>query len=482
MLTLALPSGWFAHEVSTSVRWSAIVGGGLLTVAIFVVDLVLPLGIVGGIPYIAPVLFAMWLPDRRLIFAVAALCSALVIAGIWASPPGADASIYLPNRILSVAAIWTVAAITYQRRATESALAQSEAANRAVLGTTADGIMMLDERGHVLAANPATENIFGTSSTDVVSRPFSDLLAGEYATRFRTDTGRFLTRELTTRPVSHELDGVRDDGRRFPIEALFVPLRVNDQVRYTVTVRDITERRLLEKHLLRVSDEERRALGYSVHEELGQALTGVSLISRQLARRLERQEYVEAREASELAELLQEVDRQTLSLYRTISPLEAVEHFHQAFADIVTTAASCHGIEIQSRGDMLRPPSDAFRAAQLAEVLRGVVKRIIEQPGVSAVDVVTKDDGHASSIEICIPGTVGDTSRWRDLLRPLAYRSKVIEARLDVEERNDSSTCVSCHWSVDVSDVVPVIDLRRALASEGEGLSPELDLSDPSPA
>lgn len=481
MLTLALPSGSFAHEVSRPVRWSAIVGGGMLTAAIFVVDLLLPLGIAGGIPYIAPVLLAMWLPDRRLILAVAGVCTLLALAGIWASPSGADPSIYLPNRILSIAAIWTVAAISYQRRATESALAQSEAASRAVLDTTADGILMLDERGRVLAANPATENIFGIDPTDVVGRPFSDLLAGEYATRFRTDTDRFLTRELTTTPVSHELDGARRDGRRFPIEVLFVPLHVNEVLRYTVTVRDITERRLLEKHLLRVSDEERRALGYSVHEELGQALTGVSLISRQLARRLEHQEYVEAREASELAELLQEVDRQTLSLFRTISPLEAVEHFHEAFADIVITAASRHGIEIRSRGDMLRPPSDAFRAAQLAEVLRGIVKRILEQPGVCEVDVISKDDGHASSVEICIPGVVGTTSRWRALLRPFAYRSKVIEARLDVEERNDSSTCVSCHWSVDVSDVLPVNDPRRALISEEEGLSPALDMSDPSP-
>lgn len=428
------------------VRWSAIVGGGLLTAAIAAVDMMLPLGIAGGIPYIAPVMLAMWLPDRRLVFAVAALCSVLIVGGMFWSPPGAGLAIVLPNRGLAVAALWIVAVLTFQRRNVERALAASEASKHAVLETTADGIALLGPDGNIISANPAFIRMFGLSGERLDAVPFSSLLSRADAERLLAHPHEFLKMTRDGDPQMHELEGVRSDEGRFPIETVFVPIDLGSTPRFTVTVRDISERRMLEKHLLHVNDQERRALGYSVHEEFGQALTGVSLIGRQLARRLEDRKYVEAREASELAELLQELDQQALDLFRAISPLDAVEHFHEAAAGIFKTVAARRNVDVSFHGEAIHPPSDVFRAAQLADLIRTLVTSVVDQDGISGLVVTTRSDMKESAIELCVPDGGRGPMNWGTILRPFAYRAKVIDVRLDVDDRSESS-CIRCSWS-----------------------------------
>ena len=72
-------------------------------------DLSLPLGIAGGIPYIAFVLVGLWGPWRRYIFVLAALASVLTVLGYFLSPPGSEHWMVLVNRGLALFAIWAVA-------------------------------------------------------------------------------------------------------------------------------------------------------------------------------------------------------------------------------------------------------------------------------------------------------------------------------------------------------------------------------------
>jgi hypothetical protein len=59
-----------------------------LTLLILFVDLHLPLGIAGGVPYIAVILVAWWLPNRRDVIALAVITSMLTLVGYIHSPPG----------------------------------------------------------------------------------------------------------------------------------------------------------------------------------------------------------------------------------------------------------------------------------------------------------------------------------------------------------------------------------------------------------
>ncbi len=98
--------------------------GAILTLAIFMMDLAMPLGIAGGVPYIAPVLIASWASERRYILVFATVGSVLTGVGFVVSPEGGFLWMVITNRVLAVLAIWVAAALAYGRKGTERALRQ----------------------------------------------------------------------------------------------------------------------------------------------------------------------------------------------------------------------------------------------------------------------------------------------------------------------------------------------------------------------
>jgi len=94
-------------------------GCGLLTVIILITDLAIPLGVAGGVPYIAVILLSLWSPQKKITVIVSVICSVLTIAGFFFSPPGGEMWKVLSNRALALFAIWVTAALTLQRKIIE---------------------------------------------------------------------------------------------------------------------------------------------------------------------------------------------------------------------------------------------------------------------------------------------------------------------------------------------------------------------------
>jgi len=86
----------------------------LLIFGTFIIDVWVPLGVAGGIPYVAPVLLAAFLPKRWTIFAVSTICSFLTIVGFYYSP-ALDLANWkiLANRGLALFAIWAIAILGF---------------------------------------------------------------------------------------------------------------------------------------------------------------------------------------------------------------------------------------------------------------------------------------------------------------------------------------------------------------------------------
>ncbi len=95
---------------------------GLLTVAIFTLDINLPLGVAGGVPYIAVVLTALWSPKRHLAIYLAVICSAMTLLGYYFSPPGGELWKVVFNRALALFAIWITALLAMKWKSYEEEL------------------------------------------------------------------------------------------------------------------------------------------------------------------------------------------------------------------------------------------------------------------------------------------------------------------------------------------------------------------------
>lgn len=92
---------------------------GLLTAAIFLSDLAIPLGVAMGVPYVAVVLISLWSPHKRFTVIVAIVASVLTLGAFFFKPPVAEMWKVVFNRSLALFAIWVTALLGLQRKATE---------------------------------------------------------------------------------------------------------------------------------------------------------------------------------------------------------------------------------------------------------------------------------------------------------------------------------------------------------------------------
>lgn len=100
---------------------------GLLALAlmfsglIFTFDILTPLGVAAGTPYVLVVLLGSRLPRTRCVAVLALLCTLLTLAGAYLSPPGQVALWKaLLNRGLAITTIWLIAYFTWERRILET--------------------------------------------------------------------------------------------------------------------------------------------------------------------------------------------------------------------------------------------------------------------------------------------------------------------------------------------------------------------------
>ncbi|MBT5074113.1 MAG: HAMP domain-containing histidine kinase [Kordiimonadaceae bacterium] len=94
----------------------------LTAILTFILDLSLPLGVAGGIPYVAMVLLGIWFPTKRHVIVLAIIGSLLTITGYFLSSAASDIWIVFTNRFLSILMIWITAIIVSLSKETENKL------------------------------------------------------------------------------------------------------------------------------------------------------------------------------------------------------------------------------------------------------------------------------------------------------------------------------------------------------------------------
>ncbi len=91
---------------------------------VLAVDLAVPLGVAGGVPYILVVLASLRLPGRKYTLFFAILVSLLTLTGFYLSPQGGELWKVLLNRSLALFAVWVTAGVSLKRKQAESRLQQ----------------------------------------------------------------------------------------------------------------------------------------------------------------------------------------------------------------------------------------------------------------------------------------------------------------------------------------------------------------------
>lgn len=350
------------------------------------------------------------------------------------------------NFLQSVA---NVLADTIDRRQNEDALRESEARVRAILETTVDAIITSDAAGIIQSFNSAAEQIFGYRASEVIGRNLKILMPSPYREehdgyiRSYHETGR---RKIIG--IGREVTGQRKDGSTFPMDLAVSEVRLEDRVLFTGIIRDITERRRLEQEILQISDEERRRIGQDLHDGLGQMLTGIGLISQNLARKLKANGMPGADDVSEITDLIREADQFARTPAKGLVPVELEANgLSAALQHLTANAERLFGISCAFEEVGSVPIDETAAAVHLYRIAQEAVSNAVKHGKASHVKVslaqgdeqvrlYVQDDG------IGFPDAL-PKSRGMGV-RIMQYRARIIGATLEIWRDPAGGTVVTC--------------------------------------
>jgi PAS domain S-box-containing protein len=117
-----------------------------------------------------------------------------------------------------------------------------------LLDSVPDAMVIVDEEGAILWENGVAEQLFGWSRAEVVGRPVEILLPARFRATHHVHRAGYVAAPRT-RPMGLGLDlsALKKDGSEFPAEISLSPLVVDGRRCTIAAVRDVTERKKVER-------------------------------------------------------------------------------------------------------------------------------------------------------------------------------------------------------------------------------------------
>jgi PAS domain S-box-containing protein len=143
---------------------------------------------------------------------------------------------------------------------TEMRLQQSEARTSAILEAAVDAIITIDEKGRIESFNRAAERIFGYETREVLGRNVSMLMPDPDRSRHDSYLRNYLwSGQPRIIGKGREVEGLRRDGRTFPMDLAVGEARIGGRRVFAGIVRDTSSRKRTESRL-RESEARTRAI------------------------------------------------------------------------------------------------------------------------------------------------------------------------------------------------------------------------------
>lgn len=139
------------------------------------------------------------------------------------------------------------------RKQAEENLRTSQERLAAVIGSAMDTIITVDKDQRIIVFNAAAEKIFGCPAAEAIGQALERFLPERSREAHRNHVQLFGSTGVTSRSMHSPgvLYGRRTNGEEFPLEATISRVTIGGEKLYTVILRDITQRKVMEAALMR---------------------------------------------------------------------------------------------------------------------------------------------------------------------------------------------------------------------------------------
>ena len=132
---------------------------------------------------------------------------------------------------------------------------RAEERSRVLLESTPDAMVVVNGNGEIILANRQIKHIFGYTKEELVGQPVELLLPERFRDRHIGYRGGFSQKpSIVPMGLLRDIVARHKDGVEFPVEISLSPLESDEDLLILAAIRDITERKIIEKELIQYRD------------------------------------------------------------------------------------------------------------------------------------------------------------------------------------------------------------------------------------
>lgn len=331
--------------------------------------------------------------------------------------------------------------VTEQRR-TEQAHRESEGRLHALLDANPDLVVRVDRDGRYLDVHcndAGTTRHLPHTPADVIGRTVAEMFGADFARQHEYHRLRALAtggveRWEYMRPVG---------GAERYFESRFVKSGDNEVV---ITVRDITQRVLLEREVIASTERERTRIGHDLHDGLAQVLIGVKLMLEALREKLPSGS-PQRGDTESAAALVTRAITEAGELAQGLSPIRKGGRLSDALRHLARESQELLGVPCDvTRADMPTGVSEST-ATHLYRIAQEAITNAVKHGNAKRIELACRrereqlvltiaDDGRGVCVTSVDAGGMG--------MHIMRYRARSIGGDLAVERRPGGGTLVKC--------------------------------------
>lgn len=314
-----------------------------------------------------------------------------------------------------------------------------------ILSTAADAIITIDQRGTIESVNAAALRMFGYSAEELIGQNVKILMPtpysvehDEYITSYlRTGIGKIIG-------IGREVVARRKDGSVFPVD--LAVSEMDHLKKFTGILRDISERKQLQREIVEIGLMEKRRLGETLHDELGQELTALGLLAGGHLESVKESAPADVETATKIRDGLKRLLHQVRDMAQGLSRAEVEPSgLPSVLEDLTAWLSEASKIDFVFEGDVAIDMKDALIANHLYRIAQEACTNALKHSEGNKVRVSLHARDGVATLRIEDDGVGMPVDRSEGLgLKIMHNRAAVIGAKLTIERGKCRGTVVTC--------------------------------------
>jgi signal transduction histidine kinase len=212
--------------------------------------------------------------------------------------------------------------------------------------------------------------------------------------------------------------------------------------------REVAERERLDREVAEIADRERRRLGRTLHDSLGQHLTGTALAAQVLREKLAARSSTEVADADKVIRHIEEgIDLTRNLAHGFFSPELAADGLAVALQGLAANISERFGVNCDFNGDEAVQIPDSTTATQLYHIAQEAVMNAVKHANARKIDIELARRNHELTLTVIddgvgIPEKIPQSAGLG--LRLMAHAAGLIGGEFSVERNKSRGTVVTC--------------------------------------